>query len=115
MTVVTKKTKKLPTITVKEKKKIIYIGSECAPFIATGGLADVMGSLPKAIAKKRNYDISVILPMYSNINPEFKSKIKFVTNFNVWVGWRSQYCGVFTYKYQGVTFYFLDNEYYFKR
>ena len=115
MTVVTKKTKKLPTITVKEKKKIIYIGSECAPFIATGGLADVMGSLPKAIAKKRNYDISVILPMYSNINPEFKSKFKFVTNFNVWVGWRSQYCGVFTYKYQGVTFYFLDNEYYFKR
>ncbi|MBR1984015.1 MAG: glycogen synthase, partial [Clostridia bacterium] len=115
MATIKRQTKKLPTITVKEKKKIIYIGSEAAPFIATGGLADVMGSLPKAIAKKRNYDVSVILPLYSSINPEFRSKFKFLTNFNVWVGWRSQYCGVFTYKYQGVNFYFLDNEYYFKR
>ncbi len=110
-----KTTEKLPTVTVKEKKKIIYIGSECAPFIATGGLADVMGSLPKAIAKKRNYDVSVILPLYGNINAEFKSKFEYITNFNVSVGWRSQYCGVFKYKYQGVTYYFLDNEYYFKR
>ena len=115
MTISKKQTKKIPTITIKEKKKIIYIGSEAAPFIATGGLADVMGSLPKAIAKKRGYDVSVILPLYSSINPEFRSKFKFVTSFNVWVGWRSQYCGVFSYKYQGVKFYFIDNEYYFKR
>ena len=115
MATIKRQTKKLPTITIKEKKKIVYIGSEAAPFIATGGLADVMGSLPKAIAKKRKYDVSVIIPLYSNINPEFRSKFKFVTNFNVWVGWRSQYCGVFTYKYQGVNYYFIDNEYYFKR
>ncbi len=110
-----KKTAKLPEITVVNKKKIVFLGSEAAPFIATGGLADVLGSLPKALAQKDNLDVSVILPMYSNIKPEFRQKFKFITNFNVSVGWRSQYCGVFFYEYQGVKFYFLDNEYYFKR
>lgn len=109
------KTNKLPKITVSQKKKIIFLGSEAAPFIATGGLSDVLGSLPKALAKNKKLDISVILPLYSGIKDEYRTKFKFLTNFNVSVGWRSQYCGVFTYKYQGVTFYFLDNEYYFKR
>ncbi|MCQ2387737.1 MAG: glycogen synthase GlgA [Clostridia bacterium] len=108
-------TKKLPKITVKEKKKIIFLGSEAAPFIATGGLADVLGSLPKELAKKKNLDISVILPLYSIISQEFKSKFKFLINFNVSVGWRWQYAGVFYYEYEGVKFYFIDNEYYFKR
>ena len=67
-------TKKLPKIKVTQKKKIIFLGSEAAPFIATGGLADVLGSLPKAMAKNKNLDISVILPMYSNINADFKAK-----------------------------------------
>ncbi len=111
----TKKTGKLPKITVKTKKKVIFLGSEAAPFIATGGLADVLGSLPKALAKNDDMDISVILPMYSNINAEYKNQFKFITNFNVSVGWRLQYCGVFYYEYQGVKFYFIDNEYYFKR
>lgn len=111
----TKTTKKLPKITVVEKKKIIFLGSEAAPFIATGGLADVMGSLPKALAKNKNYDISVILPLYSSINEEFRSKFKFLTSFNVSVSWRLQYAGIFYYEYQGVKFYFIDNEYYFKR
>ncbi len=109
------KTKKLPKITITNKKKIIFIGSEAAPFIATGGLADVLGSLPKALANKDAYDVSVILPLYSSINTEFKSKFKFLTNFNVSVAWRWQYAGVFYYEYQGVKFYFIDNEYYFKR
>ena len=73
-----KKTAKLPEIKVLEKKKIIFLGSEAAPFIATGGLADVLGSLPKALAKNRNLDISVILPLYGNINQEFKSKFKYL-------------------------------------
>ncbi len=107
------KTDKLPEITVK--KKIIFLGSEAAPFIATGGLADVLGSLPKALAQNKSLDISVILPYYSAINPELKSKFEYVTNFNVSVGWRFQYAGVFKYEYQGVKFYFIDNEYYFKR
>lgn len=110
-----KKTAKLPEIKVSEKKKIIFLGSEAAPFIATGGLADVLGSLPKALAKNKNLDISVILPLYGNINEQFKAQFKFVTNFNVSVAWRWQYAGVFEYEYQGVKFYFIDNEYYFKR
>ncbi len=107
------KTEKLPEITVRKKKKIIFLGSEAAPFIATGGLADVLGSLPKALAKDN--DVSVILPMYGAISDEFKSKFTFLTNFNVSVSWRWQYAGVFYYEYQGVKFYFIDNEYYFKR
>ena len=109
------KTDKIPEIKVSTKKKIIFLGSEAAPFIATGGLADVLGSLPKALSKNKNLDISVILPLYGNIREEFKSQFRFVANFNVSVGWRWQYAGVFYYEYQGVKFYFIDNEYYFKR
>lgn len=105
----------LPEIKVSGKKKVVFLGSEAAPFIATGGLADVMGSLPKAIAANGNFDVSVILPLYGGISQDFKSQFKFITNFNVSVAWRWQYCGVFYYKYQGVDFYFIDNEYYFKR
>ncbi len=114
-TVNNKATGKLPEIKITEKKKVIFVGSEANPFIATGGLADVLGSLPKAIAANGNFDVSVILPLYSAIKQEFKSQFKYLTNFNVSVGWRWQYCGVFLYEYQGVKFYFLDNEYYFKR
>ena len=110
-----KSTGKLPKINVGIKKKIIFLGSEAAPFIATGGLADVLGSLPKALAKNKNLDVSVILTLYGNINQEWKSKFKFLTNFNVSVSWRLQYAGVFYYEYQNVKFYFIDNEYYFKR
>lgn len=113
---ITKKTTdKLPEIKVIEKKKIIFLGSEAAPFIATGGLADVLGSLPKALANNNGLDVSVILPLYGNISEDFKSQFKFITNFNVSVGWRWQYAGVFFCEYQGVKFYFIDNEYYFKR
>ncbi len=108
-------TGKIPSIQVTKKKKIVFLGSEAAPFIATGGLADVLGSLPKELAKNKNLDISVILPLYSNIGDEYKSKFKFLTNFNVSLAWRWQYAGVFFYEHQGVKFYFIDNEYYFKR
>ena len=108
-------TKRLPKIKVTKKKEIVFLGSEAAPFIATGGLADVLGSLPKALAKNKGLDVSVILPMYSNINADYRKEFKFLTNFNVSVGWRHQYAGVFFYEYQGVKFYFIDNEYYFKR
>ena len=111
----TVKTGKLPKIKVTAKKKIVFLGSEAAPFIATGGLADVLGSLPKALATNKNLDVSVILPLYGSISDEFRSKFKFLTNFNVSVAWRWQYAGIFYYEYQGVKFYFIDNEYYFKR
>ncbi len=105
----------IPEIKIQEKKKVIFLGSEAAPFIATGGLADVLGSLPKALAKNGNCDVSVILPLYSNISAQFKSQFRFLMNFNVSVGWRWQYAGVFYMEYEGVKFYFIDNEYYFKR
>ena len=109
------KTKKLPAIKVVQRKKVIFLGSEAAPFIATGGLADVLGSLPKALAKNKDFDVSVVLPLYSNISAEHRANFKFLTNFNVSVAWRWQYAGIFFYEYQGVKFYFIDNEYYFKR
>ncbi len=111
----TVKTGKLPKITVSEKKKVIFVGSEAAPFIATGGLADVLGSLPKALVKRGNVEASVIIPLYGNINPEYRKDFEFITSFNVSVGWRWQYAGVFKYNLNGVNFYFIDNEYYFKR
>ena len=77
----TVKTAKLPKIKISPKKKIVFVGSEAAPFIATGGLADVLGSLPKALAKNTQNEVSVILPLYGNIKQEFKSQFKFLLNF----------------------------------
>ncbi|MDR2533059.1 MAG: glycogen synthase [Oscillospiraceae bacterium] len=96
--------------------KILYAASEAQPFAASGGLADVAGSLPKALVKE-GHECAVVMPYYKNtIKPEHQKKITFLTSFNVPVGWRAQYCGVFTYDApDGVKYFFLDNEYYFKR
>ena len=95
--------------------KILYAASEAQPFAASGGLADVAGSLPKALVNE-GHECAVVMPFYKNtIKPEFQKKFKFLTNFSVPVGWRDQYCGVFTYELNGVRYYFLDNEYYFMR
>lgn len=109
-----KKTKKKDP-TVVAKKKILFVASEARPFIATGGLADVIGSLPQALAKDPKFDIRVILPLYSDIKPEQRRKLSFLGNIYVPLSWRNQYCGIFTCVENGVTFYFVDNEYYFKR
>ncbi|MBE5752650.1 MAG: glycogen synthase GlgA [Clostridiales bacterium] len=109
------RTKKTSQITVVNKKKILYVASESAPFIATGGLAEVIGSLPKALAIDPAYDVRVVLPLYSGIKAEWRRKFAFLGNIYVPLGWRNQYCGIFSYEYEGVTFYFIDNEYYFKR
>lgn len=113
----TSKAKKttVKNIAVSKKKSVVFVGSESAPFIATGGLADVMGSLPKAIASNGNYEVSCIIPMYSAIKPEWRAKFEFITAFDVKLAWRKQYCGVFKCEYEGVNYYFIDNEYYFKR
>ena len=100
---------------VVEKKKILFVASEAAPFIATGGLADVIGSLPKALANDPAYDIRVILPLYSDIKPDQRRKLAFIGNIYTPLAWRTQYCGVFTCSENGVTYYFIDNEFYFKR
>jgi starch synthase len=94
--------------------KVLYVASEVVPFVKTGGLADVAFSLPKEL-RNLDIDVRIILPKYSKIHEIFKKAMKFQKNFNVPVGWRKQYCGVEYLEYEGIPFYFIDNEYYFKR
>lgn len=94
--------------------KILYVASESTPFIKSGGLADVAGSLPQGI-KKQGHDIRVVLPLYSEISAEYKKNLKKVHTFEVELGWRTQYVGVLKLAHNGITYYFIDNEYYFKR
>ncbi len=94
--------------------KVLYATSEAIPLIASGGLADVAGALPKAI-RNRKIACRVVLPLYQDIKEEYRSKFKYIANFYVDVSWRRQYCGVFEYNHNGVIYYLLDNEYYFKR
>lgn len=94
--------------------KVLFVASESSPFIKTGGLGDVMGALPPAL-KRLGLDVKVVLPKYKNMKYEFQQKLQFIKWFTVEVGWRNQYCGVSQCEYNGVTYYFLDNEYYFCR
>ena len=94
--------------------KVLFAAAEASPFIKVGGLGDVMGGLPKGLVSK-GIDARVILPLYSAIKPELREKIKYVTNCYVNNSWRSSYCGIFTAEHEGVTYYFIDNEQYFKR
>lgn len=88
--------------------------AEAVPFVKTGGLADVMGSLPKAL-RDLGVDARVVLPKYGDIPGQYKEQFTKVTELTVPVGWREQYCGVEVFECDGVPFYFIDNEYYFRR
>ena len=94
--------------------KVLYVTAECWPFAKTGGLGDVAYALPKAL-KREGVDVRVMIPKYSTIPTYLKDRLKKVGEFSVDVAWRSQYCGVEQLELDGVTFYFIDNEYYFKR
>lgn len=93
-------------------KKILFVASESVPFIKTGGLADVVGSLPKYI-NKEEYDVRVMLPKYLAIADQYKEQMQYITHFYMDLAWRNQYVGVAQMEYEGVTFYFIDNEFYF--
>ncbi len=93
---------------------ILYAVSEAAPFIKTGGLADVAGSLPKALCSQGE-EARVILPLYGSIADKWREQMTFCLYTYVNLAWRRQYCGLFRLEYEGVTYYFVDNEYYFKR
>lgn len=94
--------------------KVLIVASEAVPFVKTGGLADVIGSLPKAL-KAVGIDIRVMLPKYGDIPIAFKQQMVFKKKITVPVGCKEQHCGIDELKYNGVTFYFIDNEHYFKR
>lgn len=98
-----------------EKKKILFVGSEVLPFAATGGLGEVLGSLPKALAARGDYDVRVMMPYYSDIGEQYRNSAKYLCNYNVGLSWRNLYCGLFELKQDNVTYYFIDNEYYFHR
>ncbi len=97
--------------------KILYVTSEAAPFAASGGLGDVMGALPKALEALRpgENEISVVMPLYGQINAKMREKMTFVTSFDFQYSWRQEYCGIFVSEVSGVKYYFIDNERYFKR
>ncbi len=96
--------------------KILFVGAEIMPFAATGGLGDVMGSLPTAIkAADPECDIRVVMPLYSAIKDEWRAQMENVASFEVKLAWRRAYCGVKKLVKDGVIYYFIDNEYYFSR
>jgi starch synthase len=93
-------------------KKILFAASEGVPFIKTGGLADVVGSLPKCIDKKY-FDVRVILPKYSCMKQEMKDKLKYRAHFYMDFNWKNVYVGILEAEVDGVQYYFIDNEDYF--
>jgi starch synthase len=94
--------------------KILYVTSECAPFCKTGGLGDVSGSLPQALAAEGD-DVAVILPLYQSVSAAWRDRMTFVKYIYIDLSWRHIYCGLFRMEREGVTYYFVDNEQYFAR
>jgi len=104
----------LPKKTSDGKLRILLVASECMPFAGTGGLGEVMGSLPQAL-NANGCDARIVLPLYEGFPLPLRDKLHFITHINVGLSWRQQYCGVYSLEKEGVTYYFIDNEYYFKR
>ncbi|MDR2833095.1 MAG: glycogen/starch synthase, partial [Streptococcaceae bacterium] len=94
--------------------KILFAASEAAPFFKTGGLGDVAGALPKELRKK-GVDIRVVLPLWKNMREEYKNQLVDELSFEVYVGYRKQYCGIKSLILDDITYYFIDNMYYFDR
>lgn len=92
--------------------KVLMATSEAVPFAKTGGLADVAGTLPAAIDRE-SADVRIIMPKYGCIAKQYTDRMQFVAHINVQLGWRNQYCGIFSLVENGITVYFIDNEFYF--
>ncbi len=99
------------------EKKILFVGAEAMPFAATGGLGDVLGSLPAAIRKKggKGVDVRVVLPLHGSMGQTWREQLVDEVEFRVNLAWRNQFCGVKSLVKDGVTFYFIENDYYFNR
>ena len=98
-----------------KRKHVLLVASEAWPFAGTGGLGEVIGSLPKQLNKLNDVEARVIIPLYESFPDEYREKLTFVRSVTVPLAWRNQYCGLFELDYDGVKFWFVDNEYYFKR
>ncbi|WP_059103910.1 glycogen synthase [Shouchella shacheensis] len=96
-------------------KKILFVASECSPFVKTGGLADVIGSLPLALKQSNGADVRVILPLYDEVAESYSEEFQYVARFHVTLGWREQEVSLYSYEYKGVIYYFIENNYYFTR
>ncbi|MBP3961187.1 glycogen synthase GlgA [Paenibacillus lignilyticus] len=94
---------------------VLFAASEAVPLVKTGGLADVAGALPKALRSKVGADVRVILPKYDTIPAEMAEQFETIATFNVRLGWRDQYCGLLKAEIDGIVYYLIDNEFYFKR
>ena len=94
--------------------KVLFAAAEAAPFIRTGGLGDVAGALPKAL-QANGVECAVILPLYQDMKAEYRNSLQFVGSTTLSLAWRNQYVGVFKSAVDGVSYYFIDNEFYFKR
>src|SRR5690606_11566043 len=93
---------------------VLFVTSEAVPLVKTGGLADVAGALPKAL-KKEKINVSIMLPKYESISHHWLSHFTFVTDFKVKFGWRDQFCGIWQGEIDGVSYYLIENEFYFYR
>ena len=94
---------------------VLFITTEADPFASTGGMGEVCSSLPRALNKTKKTDARVMMPLYEDVAYRFKDSMTFVCNITVGLAWRNQYCGLFRMEHDGVVYYFVDNEYYFKR
>jgi len=92
--------------------KVLFSASEAVPFVKTGTLADVVGSLPKYLDKEE-YDVRIILPKYTCMDEHLKKMLHFISHFYITLGWRKQYVGILEAVYDNITYYFIDNEFYF--
>lgn len=97
-----------------KKMQIVFASAECAPFVKTGGLGDVAGSLPAALVRA-GAEVIVMVPKYATIKDEYKAQMEHFTDFYVSLGWRNEYCGLEKLEHDGVTYMFIDNERYFAR
>lgn len=97
-----------------KKMQIVFASAECAPFVKTGGLGDVAGSLPAALVRA-GAEVIVMVPKYATIKDEYKSQMEHFSDFYVSLGWRNEYCGLEKLEHDGVTYMFVDNERYFAR
>lgn len=106
-----------PAPSAEHPLRILMVGAEALPFAASGGLGDVLGSLPAALKARggEKIDVRVVMPLYGQLKQEWRDKMSFVGAITVRLAWRQQYCGIFTLENDGVTWYFIDNEFYFKR